>query len=73
MHAETKNMGQPFSKSNRDKSGNLVTESVFGSEREVLQKKKSENMPKMKNKCPRYDGILVEMWKKKRLEILTVT
>jgi len=56
-------MGEPFSKSNKDKSGNLVTESVFGSETEVLQKNKSGNMPKMKNKCSRYDGILVEMWK----------
>jgi len=63
MHGETKNMGQLFSKSNKDKPGNLVTESVFGNETEVLHKKKLGNMPKMKNKCPHYDGILVEMWK----------
>jgi hypothetical protein len=33
MHGETKNMGQLFSKFNKDKPGNLVTESVFGNER----------------------------------------
>jgi carbohydrate-selective porin OprB len=63
MHGETKNMGQLFSKSNKDKSRYLMAESVFGNETEVLQKKKTGNMPKMKNKCPCYDGILVEMWK----------
>jgi hypothetical protein len=35
-------------------------------------------MPKMENKWPHYNGILVEMWKilvnnKKGMEILTVT